>query len=111
MRTTLREIAAWAPVAAALSLLLYAVALMLWPQQAGHLFATLFSLDELTWLPAHGWAAVAFGIVVWAGASYLAAAAVWSLWHLPRRAPHGILPDAQPSGGRIARLFLKMARP
>jgi len=79
MRTSMREIGSWAPLAGALSLIGYAVALELWPLAAGRLFAALFRLDPLSLIPLHGWAEVLPGVGLWLAGCYAAAAIAWLL--------------------------------
>jgi hypothetical protein len=88
MRTSIRSIAAWAPLSAALSMFVYGIALDVWPLQAGHLFASVFRLDPFTLVPIHGWLATLPGIAAWIAGSYASAAAGWALWHaLRERSP------------------------
>lgn len=76
---TVRTIGGWAPLVAALSIVVYAVALELWPLRAGHLFATLFRVDPFGLTPIQGWAEVLPGVALWIAACYAAAAGAWLL--------------------------------
>ena len=78
MRAPIRTIGSWAPLPAALSMLVYGIALDLWPLQAGHFFASVFRLDPFSLMPIHGWLASVPGIALWIAACYAAAAAGWA---------------------------------
>lgn len=106
MRNTIRNIAEWAPVAAAVSMAAYGIALDGWPLQAGRFFASVFQLDPVSLLPLHGWAAVLPGVVEWLVACYLAVAAAWlagqglARLRLPSATRDGIAaPATRPEGG------------
>jgi hypothetical protein len=83
VRPSFRRIAAWAPLPAALSMLVYGIALDAWPLQAGHFFASVFRLDPFTLLPIHGWLATLPGIAGWIVACY-AATVSWAIWRAAR---------------------------
>lgn len=97
MQTPIRGIASFAPVAAPLSMIAYGLALDMWPQAAGGLFAALFRLDPWTLQPLEGWAAVLPGVALWVAGCYAAGALGWALWHMARsRQPEALaraLPD------------------
>lgn len=79
MTKHLREIGAWARLPAALSFIVYGVALELWPAASSRFFVWLFQLDPFWLRPLHGWDAVLPGLLAWLAACYALAAVGWAV--------------------------------
>jgi hypothetical protein len=84
MRSKIQEITGWAPLAAALSLTLYGIALQLRPVPAGRFFAAVLALDPQSLQPIQEWSTVVAGLLLWVAGSYAAAAAGCVIWREAR---------------------------
>lgn len=79
MQNPVKGLASWVPLAAPISMVIYGIALDLWPRAAGHVFAAVFRVNPWTLQPIEGAREVLAGIALWLAACYAVGAATWAL--------------------------------